>query len=325
MNGARIGGFAVAGGAVALLGAGWAMALNAGLLLVSAALVAGVRPPASDGAVELAVTGSMAAGRAADAPEPSGPRANMMRDLRDGWQEFRSRQWLWVVVLQYSFVLMVFHAVWGVLGPVVANDRLGGAKGWSWVLAAESVGMLVGVIFAIRARPRRSIRLVVLLTFPLASLPLALGLGAPVYLAAVAAFVGGVAIDVLLVIWDTTMQREIPKESLSRVSSYDALGSLMLGPVGLLLAGPSVAAIGVDGALLGSAAVMVLASAGALCSPGVRALRWSAPVVAGRPGTSARGERPDARASRIAQLDHDEPRGRTQELTGQAPAALAEA
>jgi len=263
MNAARIGGFAVAGGAVAVLGAGWAMALNSGLLVGSALLIAGLRMP-------IAERGESASG-------------NMLRDLHDGWKEFRSRQWLWVVVLQYSFVVMVLQAVWGVLGPVVSNERLGGPKGWSWVLGAEAIGMLIGVVFAIRAKPKRPIRLVVLLTFPLASLPVALGLGAPLFVAIVAAFVGGVAVDILSVIWDTTMQREIPEESLSRVSAYDALGSLMFGPIGLLLAGPAVDAIGASRALLISAAITGLASIGAFCSPGVRNLEWSVAVPAPTP------------------------------------------
>ena len=84
---------------------------------------------------------------------------SMLRDLKSGWIEFRSRQWLWVVVLQYSFILMLLQAVWAVLGPVVANQRLGGSRGWSWVLGAEAVGMLVGVAIAIRTRPKRPIRL----------------------------------------------------------------------------------------------------------------------------------------------------------------------
>jgi hypothetical protein len=195
------------------------------------------------------------------------------------------------VVLQYAFVMMVFQAVWSVLGPVLANERLGGAKGWSWVLAAESVGMLLGVLVAIRARPKRPVRLVVLLTFPLATLPLVLGIGAPLVLAVVAAFVGGVAVDILVVMWDTTMQREIPPAALSRVSSYDALGTLMLGPVGLVLAGPAVGLVGASTAMIGSAVVIVIASVAALCSPGVRGLRWSEPVVG------------ESRSARLVQLD----------------------
>ena len=109
------------------------------------------------------------------------------------------------------------------LGPVVANDRLGGAAGWSWVLAAESIGMVVGVVVAIRVKPTYPIRQVVYLTFPIAGLPLVLGLGAPLPVAVAVAFAVGVAVDILVVLWDTTMQREIPAEALSRVSSYDAL------------------------------------------------------------------------------------------------------
>ena len=254
MNIARIGGFAVAGGAVAALGAGWAMAPTSGSC--------SRRPCLSP---DSACRRGSAEGR----------RARTVRRLRaccvtcgSGWQEFRSRQWL--VGRRAAVRLrdpMLFQAVWAVLGPVMANERLGGARGWSWVLGAESVGMLVGVVFAIRARPKYPVRLVVLLTFPLASLPLVLGLGAPLPVAVVAAFVGGVALDILVVMWDTTMQREIPKEALSRVSSYDALGTLMLVPVGLLLAGPSVDLFGAANAMLFSAVVTAVASGLALLSP----------------------------------------------------------
>ena len=61
------------------------------------------------------------------------------------------------------------------------------------VVGAEAIGMVVGVVFAIRAKPKRPIRLVVLLTFPLALLPLAMGLGLPMYLTVAAAFFGGIA------------------------------------------------------------------------------------------------------------------------------------
>lgn len=293
MNGARILGFALAGGAVALLGAGWAMALNALLLVASALLIAGLRPSGRRQTVETATPG--------DEAEPR-QRGNMLRDLREGWREFRSREWLWVVVLQYSFVMMVLQAIMGVLGPVFANEQLGGARGWSLVLAAESSGMLLGVFIAIRARPRRPIQLVVLMTFPLAALPLGLGLGAPLAVAIGAAFIGGVAVDILTVVWDTTMQREIPADVLSRVSSYDALGSLMFGPIGLLIAGPAVTLLGTRTSLLISAAVVVAASIAALCSPGVRNLSWTRPdpTPMPRPTPETRPDKADTRTASTA-------------------------
>jgi hypothetical protein len=120
----------------------------------------------------------------------------------------------------------------------------------------------------------------VALAFGVLALPVATGATLSVVVAAesiamVAGLIGGIALDVLSVMWDTTMQREIPEESLSRVSSYDALGSLMFGPIGLLLAGPAVVPVGVDAALLISAAITALASVAALCSPGVRRLEWT--------------------------------------------------
>jgi hypothetical protein len=73
------------------------------------------------------------------------------------------------------------------------------------------------------------------------------------------------------------MQREVPAESLSRVASYDALGSLMFGPIGLMLAGPAAAVIGPQAALIACGILIVLSTCAALLSPGVRNLRAPMP------------------------------------------------
>jgi hypothetical protein len=86
------------------------------------------------------------------------------------------------------------------------------------------------------------------------------------------------------------MQREIPPAALSRVSSYDALGSLMLGPLGLVLAGPAAESFGPHPALIGCGVVMVLTTLFALCFPGVRQLEapGARPEAPGaRPGVTA--------------------------------------
>jgi hypothetical protein len=74
------------------------------------------------------------------------------------------------------------------------------------------------------------------------------------------------------VLWTTTMQREIPEESISRVSAYDIFGSLAFAPLGLLLSGPIAAAIGPRAALLGCAGLVTAATLAALTSPAVRKL-----------------------------------------------------
>ena len=106
-------------------------------------------------------------------------------------------------------------------------------------------------------------------------------------LLAIAFFFMGVSHDIFGVLWSTTMQREIPPESLSRVSSYDALGSLMFGPIGLLLAGPVALAIGPKPALIGCAAIIIIVTLLALLSPGVRNLRAPVEVPAPREGEPA--------------------------------------
>jgi hypothetical protein len=170
-------------------------------------------------------------------------------------------------------MLLVLQAAQGVLGPVVANAELGGASGWTAVLGGEALGAIIGVVIAMLWRPQRPILVGTLLTFAAAVPQLLLGLSSPLWLVVVSAFFMGIGFDLFGVLWMTTMQQEVPAESLSRVASYDALGSLMLGPVGLLLAGPAVTLFGVHNALLGAGVVSIATTAFALCFPDVRRLR----------------------------------------------------
>ncbi|MER5317738.1 MFS transporter [Streptosporangium roseum] len=257
-NSSRVAGLILSGATVVLLGGGWALVVSGAMFAVAAVLIAALRlTPA-----ERSAAGSH----------------SVLADLRGGWREFISRQWLWVVVAQFSVLVMAVQAAHGVLGPLVAKEHLGGAAAWSAILAGEAVGMIGGVFVALRLRPRRPILVGTILTVPTALPYLLLGLGTPLWTIVLGAVVMGVCFDIFGVLWNTTMQREVPPESLSRVSSYDALGSLMFGPIGLLVAGPLAIVIGPRPALLGCAAVVVLSSLAALLSPGVRGLRAPAPA-----------------------------------------------
>ena len=253
-NTARIAGVVAGGATVALFGSGWAMMIGA-VLFGSAALL---------------LVGLSTGGR-------GGGSDSVWRDLREGWTEFRSRQWLWVVVAQFSLLILVLQAAHGVLGPLVAKSELGGPTAWSAVLAGEAIGMVCGVAVAMRIRPRRPILFATLLMFVPALPYLLLGISAPLWSVVVGAALMGFAFDLFGVLWQTTMQREVPAASLSRVSSYDAFGSLLFGPVGLLLAGPAATLVGAHKALIGCAVVGVMTTAAALCTPGVRALRDTTP------------------------------------------------
>ena len=68
------------------------------------------------------------------------------------------------------------------------------------------------------------------------------------------------------------MQQEIPPDKLSRVYSYDALGSIGLIPVGYAIAGPIADAIGVRATLWGAAAIGIAVTLAVLAVPDVRQL-----------------------------------------------------
>ncbi|WP_240312473.1 MFS transporter [Janibacter anophelis] len=260
-NVARIGGLIAAGAVVVLVGPGWA--------LIAAAAVYGCA--------------AAFAWRIGSTPRPGREGGtSVLGELREGWVEFSSREWLWVVVAQFALLVLAWQGAHTVLGPVVAEAELGGAGAWSAILTGEAVGMLVGVVIALRIRPRRPILVGVLLT-SLTALPyLLLGLGSPLPLIVAAGFVMGLGMDTFTVLWQTTMQREVPPEVLSRVASYDAFGSMLFGPVGVLLAGPAAVHLGAHGALLVCAALIVLSALLALLSRDVRTLRAPA-LVAPRP------------------------------------------
>jgi MFS family permease len=182
-------------------------------------------------------------------------------------------------VLQFSFMLMVVLGAFSVLGPVVADEELGGAKAWGAILTAWSAGLVTGGVIGLRFRPRRMLLAATLaiLAFPL---PLA-ALGFPLSVPAIAAaaFVAGVGNEIFGLLWHTTMQQEIPPDKLSRVYSYDALGSVGLVPLGYALAGPAAEAFGVRATLWGAAAISVAVTLAVLLVRDVRTLeRRTTPI-----------------------------------------------
>ncbi|WP_326560505.1 MFS transporter [Micromonospora sp. NBC_01796] len=280
-NTARLAGFTLGGTTVVLLGGGPALAFCGAFFALSGVFVAGLRPPRT-GEVKVAhvvpdagstATAGSAAGSTATAVAGAGPGRSVVAELRAGWREFVGRQWLWVMVVQFAFTVATTQAVHGVLGPVLAQRELGGAGAWSAVLVGEAVGMLIGVAIVIRLRPRRPMLVAVSACLAAVPLYLLLGLSAPLWTVVLAGVVTGICVDIGNVLWETTLQREIRPELLSRISAYDALGSFMFGPIGLLLVGAAATGFGPRPAMLCCAGVVLLAAVGALCSPSVRHLR----------------------------------------------------
>jgi MFS family permease len=198
--------------------------------------------------------------------------SHFFAELRDGWREFSTRTWLWVIVLQFGFVNAVGLGVELVLGPAIAKEHLGGAAAWGLILTAQSIGLIVGGVLLLRFRPHR-----LLLTATigvLLTMPFLLGLAGPmpvVVLLGLAAL-AGIGIETFGILWDTTMQQEIPQEKLSRVYSYDALGSWVLIPLGLAVAGPVAELVGTRETIVGAVAISLTATLAVLFVPDVRTI-----------------------------------------------------
>jgi MFS family permease len=239
----------VAGVLVAAAGAGWAIGLDAVTFAVSAACLAALRVP----------------------KRAPAPRSSFAAELREGWVAFRSRRWVWSFVAYFAIVNLLWGA-WGTLGPIVAERDLGGAAAWGAILAAMGVGAMGGSLFAARVKPRRPL-LLAALTDGLFALPLAfLAAAPPVPLIACGALIAGAGMALTISVWESTLQRHIPGESLSRVSSYDWFGSLAFYPLGLAIWGPIAAAIGIGVSLWLSFGLAVALTLALLSVPDIRHL-----------------------------------------------------
>ena len=285
-NASSIIGAPVGGVVVAAVGPGWGIAADAASFAIAALCFSLVRvpavkretpKPAEAESAEALIGAEQTPGVAAGEGRPS-----IFADLRTGWTEFSSRTWLWVIVAGFG----VFNAAWsgsiGVLGPVVADETFG-RRAWGFILAAETAGMIVGGLIAMRIRVRRLLYFATASCALLALPALTLGLYPHVAALLVAGFVAGVGLEQFGVGWETTMQEHVPADRLARVYSYDMLGSFLAMPVGQVLAGPAAQAFGVRTALIGAAVLMALAVVFMLGSRDVRHLQHRLPSKAAQP------------------------------------------
>ncbi len=254
---AAVTGPALAAVLVAGVGPGWAFGVDALSFLFSAALLIGVRPRAGVAPSAVRDEGSF----------------SMLASIREGWGEFQSRTWLWAVVLEFAVLNALVVAPFFVLGPSMADGAVGGASGWAIILCALAAGEATGGIVGLGWTPARPLVAASLAVTLWATPLLALAALAPMPLVAAAAVLGGAGLALFGVLWETTLQGHVPAKRLSRVMSYDELGSSGVLPVGYIVGGTAVGLFGPSAALLGGVVVLMVATAAVLAVPSVRALR----------------------------------------------------
>jgi MFS family permease len=241
-----LGGILVAAGSP-----GSAIVIDAVSFAVAAALLWRVRVAPRDDVVE---------------PEP------FLRELRQGWSEFRRQRWIFNTIVFFGIGNFAGQT-WGVLAPLVMKEHYGGASTYGLVLSAFGAGLVVGGVITLRWHPSRP-----LLVSCLGAVPFGLGqfmLAALVPLPVLVAtqVLVGTTLAIHLALWFTVFQQQVPEAARSRVSSYDALGSFVLIPVGTAVSGPIAAALGVRTTLLAAGVIILATNLLVLAQPAVWGIR----------------------------------------------------
>ena len=138
-----------------------------------------------------------------------------------------------------------------------------------------TVGMLVAGAVTLKVKPKRPIFVGITVQVFVGIYWICLGYTELIPVLMIAAVGAGFAMDFFMVLWMTALQTHIPKESLSRVSSYDAFGSLILAPLGSVVAGPLVTKFGTEAVLHVYTVLFFIALFAMLAVPSVRALASS--------------------------------------------------
>jgi MFS family permease len=213
----QLGGPVVAGLLMAATGPGTVFAFDAGTFLFSGVCLTLIR----------------------HAPATAGRKAStMLRDLRRGWVEFRSRPWMWSVILIWMCFGVFVFGPYIPLSSQLVGGRLGDAA-YGWTMAGFGTGTVIGGIVAIRFRPARPLAAgaVVLTTF--VAIPLSVALEPPLPVLVAGHVIGGVAVAFWSVMWSTSVQTQVPPEVLNRVTAYEIAGSVSGIAVGQALVGPA--------------------------------------------------------------------------------------
>ena len=233
---------AIAGVIVGFLGPGYGFAFESLVLAVATGCLVAARLP------------RVRARQVRPAP------AHPLSELRTGWNEFMRARWLGLLTAQWCLFTFMIMAPVAVLGPTIAERFLGGAAAWGIISSCLAVGLIAGQVTAGRLSPSRPALAASRLVPVMALEALALGLGAPTVVIAAAAVMTGAAMGLQDVIFQTTVQLNIPADVLARVSSIDLIGSELGQPAGYVLAGTVGAAVSAHGFLVTSSVIAVLAT-----------------------------------------------------------------
>ncbi|MFI5866537.1 MFS transporter [Streptomyces sp. NPDC051546] len=272
---AQLLGPALAGLLIVLTGAGTVYAIDAGTFVLSALCLGLIRFGPADAQGPAGPAGTAVSATA-------GKGSSLRRDLRQGWREFRSRTWMWAVILIWVFYGILLFGPMVPLSSALIGSRLG-PNAYGLAVSFLGVGTVLGGLLALRLRPARPLAAGATALVLFAVLPLCVALGAALPVLLAGHVVGGGAWAFWSVMWATSVQTHTPPEVLNRVTAYELAGSVSGIALGQILAGPATELASPDTLLLVSAGTCLAGCAALLAIPAIRTLRRIAPTGGGAP------------------------------------------
>jgi hypothetical protein len=207
--------------------------------------------------------------------EPGGRvRRTLFSDMAEGWSDFRSRSWLWVVTVQFAFFNLITWAPWMLLGPVEGHAYLGGAAVWGAIMAAQGAGAIVAGLASLGRRPGRPMVIATIGTLAYALPDIPMSLHAAAGWVGAAAFACGAGASVSSTFFGAALQQQVPPGRLARVSSLTLFPAYGIGVIGYAIDGPLASVVGAPVVFGVGAAYGLLSSAAVLALPSVRGLSW---------------------------------------------------
>ena len=204
---------------------------------------------------------------------PARVRSGIFREMREGIAFVFSLPWIWVTIAIFGVLNTFIVGSFSVGLPVLLKQVLRvDAATFGSVFASQGVGEAAGGLLLGQFRTRHSG--VLMYAFAAIGGLALVGFGLATFVPPllVAGALWGLSFVGFAVLWDTALQKHVPRELLGRVSSVDWFGSLILAPVGPLVAGGLVASLGPGPVFVASGLVTLAASLLAMLVPSIRRL-----------------------------------------------------
>ena len=189
-----------------------------------------------------------------------------------------------MIVVQFSLIVAAGESLFGLIGPAVTLDEMGGVSDWKFIATGFGLGTLAGGIIGMTINPRHPMRFATCCAFFFSGTALTMMIPLPLPVIVLATFVSGVAGQMFAVLWYTSLQLHVPSHLLSRVSAYDHLGSIVLAPLGIVAAGFSYEILGYRATLAILAGLVIVPTLAALCVTDVRNMTNDTPKGSISPG-----------------------------------------